>query len=105
MHTSVQDMHRTGLAIRRELRDYQEKNPGKVPPADSPSRPGLARLWAEAYSRQTKRPKLKTFNYQGQRYGLIYIGAALCVLCTQSRLVLVRPPTSLNAMREILGNW
>jgi hypothetical protein len=103
VHTSVQVQHRPALAIRRELRDYQEKKPGKVPPADSPSRPGLARLWAEAHSRQTKQPNLKTFTYQGSRYGLIYIGTALCVLCLQSRMVLVRPPTSMPDLRGILG--
>lgn len=31
------------------------------------------------------------------------IGTALCVLCLQSRMVLVRPPTSMPDLRGILG--
>ncbi len=44
VHTRDQDANRTMLAIGRESFDYWHKKPGRIPPADSPSRPNLARL-------------------------------------------------------------
>lgn len=64
--TQAPAVHQTTLeAIRREAWDYSTRKPGKVPPADSPSRPHLARLWRLAYLATIKRRNVKTLRYAG----------------------------------------
>jgi hypothetical protein len=104
MQATEREEPRVALAIRRELYDYQHKRPGRVPPADSPSRPGLARLWDAAFSQYTKRKNLKTFTYRGHRYGVIFIDHLLCVMDWKTRRVLVKPPSSMAALTGVLGN-
>ena len=90
-------------ALRRESWDYLCRKPGRVPPADSPTRPALAALWKAAQCATFKRRNLRTFGYAGHRFGVVYIDYQLCVMDWGSRRVLVRPPTSLAALDEILN--
>lgn len=103
VHTRDQDASLITLAIRRESFDYWHKKPGRIPPADSPNRPHLARLWAAAFSASVKRRNLKTFTYCGGRYGLVYVDCSLCVLDWRTRRVLVKPPSSMPALAAILS--
>ena len=103
VQTREQDTSRTPLAIRRESFDYWHKKPGRIPPADSPNRPHLARLWAAAFSASIKRRNLKTFTYCGGRYGVVYVDCLLCVMDWRTRRVLVKPPASMAALAAIVG--
>lgn len=104
VQTYEQDARRITHAIWRESFDYLNRKPNRIPPADSPTRPQLARLWVVAFKAANKRRKLKTFTYCGCRYGVIYLGYLLCVLDWRTRRVLVRPPLSMTALGEIIGN-
>ena len=103
VHTRDQDASQITLAIRRESFDYWHKKPGRIPPADSPNRPHLARLWAAAFAASIKRRNLKTFTYCGGRYGVVYVDCLLCVLDWRTRRVLVKQPSSLAAAAAIVG--
>lgn len=103
VQTRDQDASRITLAIRCESFDYWHKKPGRIPPADSPNRPHLARLWAAAFSASIKRRNLKTFTYCGDRYGVVYVDCLLCVLDWRTRRVLVKPPSSMAALAAIVG--
>lgn len=102
VQTPAPDTRQTALAIRREYFDYRAKKPNRIPPADSPNRPHLARLWAAAFAASIKRRNLKTFTHCGQRYGVIFVGFLLCVMDLQTRNVLVKPPTSMQALHVVL---
>lgn len=88
--------------LRRESWDYSCRKPGKVPPADSPTRPALAALWMAAYSASTKRKRLRTFSYAGHRFGIVYLDDLLYVIDWGPRRMLVRPPTSFAALHDVL---
>ena len=91
-------------ALRHESWLYTCRKPGKVPPADSPNRPALARLWEAAHSAATKRRNLRTFGHCGHRFGVLYLGGQLCVMDWATRAILVRPPTSMAALADVLGS-
>jgi len=93
----------TLIAIRRESWYYLMRKPGRVPPADSPNRPALARLWSTAYSISLYRRKMRTFTYGGKKFGVVYIDDTLCVMDWATRSVLVRAPSSLPALADMLG--
>ncbi len=97
------DQLETLVALRREAWDFAIRRPGKVPPANSPSRPQLLRLWHAAYLAASKRRNVKTFTYAGLRFGVIYWDRNLCVLDLRTHNVLVRHPTSLSHLAELLG--
>ena len=90
------------VQIRREAWDYAARRPGKVPPADSPSRPHLLNLWHAAYQATLKRPNLKTFTYLGYKFGVVYWDRSLCVLDLGTCNVLVRAPASLTYLLSLL---
>lgn len=92
------------IALRRELLGYLQKKPRHVPPADSPSRPELARLWLAAYHTTLKRRQAKSFGYCGLRFGIVFIGDdLLCVVDIQWRKLLVRSPSSMAYLADIVG--
>lgn len=91
------------VAARRELWQYQSNKPNKVPPADSPNRPALARLWWACYLARKRRPKLRTFTYCGIRFGVVYVGNRLGVLGLELRQVMVLAPGSQYALATILN--
>lgn len=93
----------TLIEIRREAWRYGCQKPGRVPAADSPNRPALARLWLAAYLAAMRRRNLRTFTYAGAKFGVVYIGAKLCVFEWQTRSVLVRSPTSHEALAAVIG--
>ena len=90
------------VRIRREAWEYAARKPGKLPPADSPSRPHLARLWRLAHVATTKRQNAKTFSYAGLRFGVVYWDSSLCVFDMGTREILVRQPTSMGSLMEVL---
>lgn len=90
------------VAIRREAWDYATHRPGKVPPADSPSRPHLLNLWHAAYQAVLKKQTLKTFTHEGVRFGVVYWDRSLCVLDLRTCNVLVRAPASLAYLLSLL---
>lgn len=90
------------IAARRELWLYQHDKTNKVPPADSPNRPALARLWWACYQSVKRRPKLRTFTYCGVRFGVVYVGNRLGVLGLERREVMVLSPGSHYALATIL---
>ena len=90
------------VAIRREAWDYAARRPGKVPPADSPSRPHLLNLWHAAYQAVLKKRTLKTFTYVGYKFGVVYWDRSLCVLDLRTCNVLVRAPASLTYLLSLL---
>lgn len=92
------------VRIRREAWDYATRKPGKVPPADSPSRPHLARLWHRAHMATTKRRSVKTLSYAGLRFGVVYWDDSLCVFDLGTRNILVRQPTSILSLMDVLRN-
>jgi hypothetical protein len=94
---------RTVIAMRRESNTYSDNRPGRVPPADSPNRPELARLWLVALRLSQKR-QIRTFTYCSAKFGIVYIGEALCVMDLAWRRVLVKPPTSMAALSTILAS-
>lgn len=103
VQTYAPDARKITLAIRRESFDYRNKKPNRIPPADSPNRPELARLWAAAFAASIKRRNLKTFTYCGGRYGVVYVDCLLCVLDWRTRRVLVKPPASMAALAVVIG--
>lgn len=90
------------IAARRELLLYQHEKPNRVPPADSPNRPALARLWWTCYQAVKRRPKLRSFTYLGVRFGVVYVGNRLGVLGLEWREVMVLAPGSQYALATIL---
>lgn len=90
--------------LRRESWGYTSRKPGKVPPADSPSRPALAALWKAAHRAVTRRRNLRTFTYSGHRFGIVFLGNQLCVLDWGTCIVLVRPPISMASLSEVLAS-
>ena len=92
------------ITLRRESWAYSSRKPGKVPPADSPSRPALAALWSAAHKAATNRRNLRTFGYSGHRFGVVYLGCQLCVMDWGTRSILVRPPTSIAALADVLAS-
>ena len=97
----------TLIAIRREAWRYGCQKPGRVPAADSPNRPALARLWLAAYLAAylaaMRRRNLRAFRYAGAKFGVVYIGSKLCVFEWQTRSILVRNPTSFEALAAVIG--
>ena len=91
------------IAARRELWLYQHDKPNKVPPADSPNRPALARLWWACHQSVKRRPKLRTFTYCGVRFGVVYVGNRLGVLGLEWRQLMVLSPGSQYALATILN--
>lgn len=89
-------------AIRREAQDYSTRKPGKVPPADSPSRPHLARLWSVAYLASIKRRGVKTVKYAGLRFGVVYWDRSLCIFDLGTREILVRQPNSILSLMDMV---
>lgn len=94
---------RTANYLRHESIMYSQTKPGRIPPADSPNRPELARLWLAAYRHSCKR-RVHTFTYFGHKFGVAYVGESLCVIDLAWRKVLVKPPTSMTALAAIVGN-
>ena len=92
----------TVIALRRESNTYSQTKPGRVPPADSPTRPNLARLWFMAYRKLNKRP-VRTFTHHGYKFGIVYVGDSLCVMDLAWARLLVKPPTSMTALHAIVG--
>lgn len=90
------------IAMRRESNTYSQARPGRVPPADSRTRPNLARLWLVAYGHSCKR-KVRTFTHHGSKFGIVYVGDSLCVLDFVWQRVLVKPPTSMTALYAMFG--
>ena len=90
------------IEIRRESWRYTCSKPGRVPPADSPTRPALARLWRAAHAAVTKRPNARTFTHAGWRFGVVYADDRLCVIDWPTRAMLVRHSVSLLKLQEIL---
>jgi len=90
-------------ATRRELWLYQCHKPNKVPPADSPNRPALARLWWTGYQAIKRRPKLRTFTYCGHRFGVVFVGNRLGVCDLGSRRLMVLSPGSQRTLATILN--
>lgn len=93
----------TLLDIQRESWSYATRKPGRVPPADSPARLALARLWATAYRLSLRPRKVRTFTYHSSKFGVIYIGSALCVMDWGSRAVLVKAPSTMVALAMVLN--
>lgn len=91
------------IAARRELGLYQSAKPNKVPPADSPNRPALARLWWACYLAAKRRPELRTFGYCGVRFGVVFVGNRMGVMDLQRRSLLVLAPGSKYALATILN--
>lgn len=91
------------VEIRRELWRYQANKPNKVPPADSPNRPALARLWWACFQATQRRPKLRTFTYCGVRFGVVFLGNRMGVMTLESRLLLVLSPGSKEALATVLN--
>ena len=91
------------IEIRRELWRYTSNKPNKAPPADSPSRPMLARLWWAAHLTIQRKPQQRTFTLWGIRFGVVYVGERLGVLDLVGRRVLVLSPASLTALLEIIN--
>lgn len=90
------------IEIRRESWLYTCSKPGKVPPADSASRPALARLWRAAEDVATRKPNARTFAHAGWRFAVVYAGGHLVVMDWRSRCLLVRPPASPDRLRQIV---
>ena len=99
--TSLID-RRAVIALQLESITYTEKKPGHIPPADSPSRPNLARLWLLAPQKKCKRAA-RTFTHHGVKYGIVYMGNSLCVMDIAWRQILVKPPASMDALCRITG--
>lgn len=91
------------IDARRELWRYQSDKPNKVPPADSPNRPALARLWWACYQAAKRRPGLRTFKYCGVRFGVVFVGNRMGVMDMQRRSLLVLAPGSKYALATILN--
>lgn len=92
------------ITLRRESWGYTSRKPGKVPPADSPSRHALAALWMAAHRAVSKRRNLRTFSYSGHRFGIVFLGGQLCVLDWSTCIVLVRQPFSMASLRDVLAS-
>lgn len=92
------------ITLRRESWDYSNRKPGKVPPADSPSRPALAALWMAAHRASIKRRRLRTFSHAGHKFGIVFLDHLLCVMEWRTRRMLVRPPTSFAALVDVLNS-
>ena len=92
-------------AIHREVWGYASKRPGRVPPADSPNRPYSAWLWNKANAVFHSRPKARTFTYAGYKFQLVWMGGRLCVLDWRTQQLLVRAPTSPEALRRVLAEY
>lgn len=94
----------TLAAIRREWSNYAMKKPGRLPPADSPSRPELARLWAFASSAAMHRPRAPTFDYCGHKFAVVYVAGGLCAMDLANHCVLVKQPSSMMTLHRILNS-
>lgn len=90
------------IEIRRESWCYACGKPGKVPPADSVSRPSLARLWKAGEAAVTKDPKARTFMHAGWRFAVTYAAGHLVVMDWHTNQLLVRPPASPERLRQIV---
>lgn len=91
------------IEIRRELWRYTSNKPNKAPPADSQSRPLLARLWWAAHQAIQRNPQQRTFTLWGIRFGVVFVGERLGVLDIRGRRVLVLSPTSITALAAIVN--
>lgn len=91
------------IEARRELWRYQSAKPNKVPPADSPNRPALARLWWACHQAAKRRPKLRTFSYCGVRFGVVFVGHRMGVMDMRGRNVMVLAPGSKYTLATILN--
>jgi len=89
--------------IRRESWQYTCKKPHRAPPADSPNRPMLARLWWAAHQALQRNPKQRTFTLWGIRFGVVFVGERLGVLDIRGRCVLVLSPSSITALASIVN--
>lgn len=90
------------IALRNESNAYSQKKPGHIPPADSPNRPNLARLWLVASKKVGKRT-VRTFTHHGLQFGIVYAGESLCVIDLRWQKILVKPPSSMTAVHRIAG--
>ena len=93
----------TLISIRRESWHYTCRKPGRVPAADSPNRPALAWLWLAGYLAVLRRGNVRAFRCAGAKFGVVFLGARLCVFDWATRNMLVRSPTSHAALSEVIG--
>ena len=89
------------IEIRSESWRYACGKPGKVPPADSASRPALARLWKVAEAAVINDPKARAFTHAGWRFAVTYAAGHLVVMDWHTHELLVRPPVSPERLRQI----
>lgn len=92
------------VAIRSELADYSFRNPGRVPPADSPGCPALSALWMAGHFALVKRWNLRNFKYAENKFGIVFLDGQPCVFEWKNKCVLVQAPASLaylQILREL----
>ena len=91
------------IEIRRESWRYAGSKPGRIPPADSATRPALARLWKAGETAVTRDPKARVFMYAGWQFAIAYAAGHLVVMDWHSQHLLVRPPVSADRLRRIVA--
>lgn len=90
--TPAERAHQDALAadtIAQEAERYTAKKPRRVPPAESPTRPALASLWAAGQAALARRPLARQFVYEGTLYAFIAVGGRRCVFRVKDAMVLV----------------
>lgn len=80
----------------RESDAYRAIKSRAVPPADSPNRPTLERLYRYAVSVRDRNPKALHFSIEGVRYDIVWEGYRLCVMHKDTNRVLVGAPGRRN---------
>ena len=91
--------------LQEETRLYNCKEKIRVPPADSPNRPALERLWRDAYLTVHKNNQAKTFSFRGIEFGIVWFGDLLAVMCPQSHKILVKAPRTEDATMKLLAKY
>lgn len=86
----------TLAAALHESESYRASKPRAIPSADSPNRPTLEFLYRYAVWVRDKRPSAKQFNYDGVRYGIVWVGNRFCVMHMRTSRVLVGAPGARN---------
>lgn len=86
------DAQSTLERVMQESDAYLKEKPKKVPPANSPNRPTLEKLFQHAVSLYDRNPKGLYFTIEGVKYGIVFMGYMLAVMHMETHRILVRAP-------------
>jgi hypothetical protein len=79
-----------------EAAAYNVKHPRRVPPAGASNYPALSELYSHAVTHHNRLSNHAHFVCAGEAYGIVWVGARMCVMHVRTARILVGAPGERN---------